>query len=150
VRPANRFRATVLALTALAILTAACAGSIVGSEESNELAPAPPDVDDGQRLYGQFCSACHGPDGEGQPDWKIPDENGLRPAPPHDASGHTWHHPDSLLLDIIANGSMFGPSNMPAFGDALTDEEQRAVLAFIKTWWEEDQLEIQEEMTSRG
>jgi mono/diheme cytochrome c family protein len=140
-------------MTALAILTGACFGSSVGPETSTVAGrntTATLDVGRGRQLYGEFCSACHGPDGEGQPNWKIPDENGIRLAPPHDSSGHTWHHPDSLLLDIIANGSAFGPSNMPGFGDALTDEEQRAVLAFIKTWWAEDQLEFQEKMTSRN
>jgi hypothetical protein len=58
------------------------------------------------------------------------------PAPPHDASGHTWHHPDDVLFEITRKGiSAFAPpgyeSDMPAFGD-LGDAEIWAVLAFIR------------------
>lgn len=140
----------ILALSGSIILSAACTGSTVDSEDGAIEDSAPLGIGDGRRLYEEFCSACHGPEGQGQPDWKIPDEKGLRPAPPHDATGHTWHHPDPLLLDIIANGIEFGPSNMPAFRTTLTEEEQRAVLAFIKTWWEQGQLEFQHEVTSGG
>ena len=27
------------------------------------------------------------------------------PAPPHDATGHTWHHSDRVLLDIMTRGT---------------------------------------------
>src|SRR5690606_7280392 len=55
----------------------------------------------GQELYAMHCASCHGADLEGQPDWKLPLPSGRLPAPPHDASGHSWHHPDSLLHRIV-------------------------------------------------
>ncbi len=77
----------------------------------------------------------------------MPDANGVYPAPPHDASGHTWHHPDALLLEIIANGGSSPTSAMPGFGDKLSDQEMAAILAFIKSHWGPDELEFQAEVT---
>lgn len=141
---------------AIALLLAACSGATQDpppKELNNTGSPATSnsvETERGKRIYVAYCASCHGVDGEGQANWKIPNENGLRPAPPHDASGHTWHHPDSLLLDIIADGSMFGPSNMPSFEGVLTNPEQRAVLSYIKSWWTVEQLEFQEELSARG
>lgn len=58
----------------------------------------------GARIYAQQCAACHGVRGEGQSDWRERGTDGLLPAPPHDPSGHTWHHPDSQLFAITKFG----------------------------------------------
>lgn len=98
----------------------------------------------GQRIYGSTCAACHGANLEGQADWQSPDAEGRMPAPPHDASGHTWHHADGLLFDIVKFGmaKAVGLENydsaMPAYEDMLTDSEIRAVLAWIKSTWPEE------------
>lgn len=55
--------------------------------------------DSGRAFYVEHCAACHGVDLEGQPDWRNPDESGFHPAPPHDETGHTWHHDDAMLID---------------------------------------------------
>lgn len=82
-----------------------------------EIPPPPPldpaQVAQGERLYLQYCAACHKPQGEGDPDWKRPNEDGSFKPPPHTNEGHTWHHGDDLLLDLIANGSTFPQSRMP-------------------------------------
>src|SRR6056297_1420246 len=55
----------------------------------------------GAEIYAEHCAACHGADLEGQvPEWRKRGPDGLMPAPPHDESGHTWHHPDPILIDI--------------------------------------------------
>src|SRR5690606_30865838 len=54
----------------------------------------------GQKVYAAQCAACHGARLEGQPNWRVRGPDGRLPAPPHDASGHTWHHPDELLFRI--------------------------------------------------
>lgn len=76
------------------------------------------------------------------------------PAPPHDASGHTWHHPDSVLFGITKHGLVPGKyappkyeSDMPAFGGPLSDEEIWAVLAYIKSSWPAGIRKAQLEMT---
>lgn len=59
----------------------------------------------GAAIYADACAACHGGALEGQQDWQIRMENRRLPAPPHDQSGHTWHHPDKLLIDIVTRGT---------------------------------------------
>ena len=97
----------------------------------------------GAALYAQHCAACHGAQLEGQPNWQVADANGVLPAPPHDASGHTWHHDDAMLTDYIRRGGQavlddMGvrmTSGMPAFGAVLEDDDIAAILAFIKSNW---------------
>lgn len=105
----------------------------------------------GQELYAEDCASCHGANLEGQPDWKRRLDNGRMPAPPHDASGHTWHHPDQDLLLIVRDGlGAIVPgyeSDMPAFGSTLTDEDIGAILAFIKSTWPERERGFQAEVT---
>ena len=101
-------------------------------------------VAQGAALYTQNCSSCHGANLEGAPDWKRPLPDGSLPPPPHDNSGHTWHHPDTLLLNIIANGG--DPAykgKMPAFKDKLTEAEMVSILEFIKSKWDKDKREFQ-------
>src|SRR5882757_2954073 len=94
----------------------------------------------GQAVYQAQCARCHGVNLEGQPNWRVQLPNGRLPAPPHDASGHTWHHPDADLFGITKQGlGAFAPagyqSDMPAFGGVLNDADIAAVLAFIKSRW---------------
>jgi len=95
----------------------------------------------GAKVYAQECAACHGPRLEGQADWQRRLPNGRLPAPPHDESGHTWHHPDRVLFAITRDGLAppYAPkgyeSDMQAFRGRLSDEEIWAVLAFIKSRW---------------
>lgn len=109
----------------------------------------------GRRVYVEQCAACHGQNAGGQPDWKQPDSNGNMPAPPHDDSGHTWHHADGLLYEIIRDGfrdplkSPDSPLTMPAFGDKLSDAEIRAVIAYFKSLWSEESRLFQWEVTQK-
>jgi len=96
----------------------------------------------GRTLYDKHCAGCHGANLEGQPRWQSRLPNGRMPAPPHDASGHTWHHPDELLFGMTKDGLVPGKyappgyqSDMPAFAGTLTDDEIWAVLAYIKSRW---------------
>ena len=112
----------------------------------------PQQIARGEKLYAQHCAACHGARLEGQPDWQKRLPNGRFPAPPHDDSGHTWHHSDEVLFGITKHGLVppYAPagyeSDMPAFGATLSDEEIRAVLAFIETRWSSDVLKLRAEM----
>ncbi|WP_332674331.1 c-type cytochrome [Aromatoleum sp.] len=98
----------------------------------------------GEVVYGQHCASCHGARLEGQPDWRRRLPNGRLPAPPHDASGHTWHHRDELLVAITREGMKppWAPdgyqSDMPAFAGVLGDDDIRAVLAYIQSTWPDD------------
>ncbi len=106
----------------------------------------------GREVYVESCASCHGAGLEGQPDWQRRLENGRMPAPPHDESGHTWHHSDRNLF-IITRGGVGAvvpgyESDMPAFEEVLTDEEIAAVLAYIKSTWPKLQREFQAEVSA--
>ncbi len=97
-------------------------------------------VDAGKATYAENCASCHGVVLEGQANWRQRDAEGYLPAPPHDESGHTWHHPDSYLFLMTKYGieEMIGksyPNNMPVFEDKLTDDEIIAALSYIKSTW---------------
>lgn len=109
----------------------------------------------GQEVYEEHCAVCHGASLEGQPDWRIRRADGRLPAPPHDASGHTWHHSDDELFAMIHDGIVppLAPqgyqSDMPAFGDILSDDEIRAVLAYIQSKWPPEVIEGRSRMMER-
>ena len=92
----------------------------------------------GEPLYQQYCAACHGQDLSGAPGWKTSLPDGSFPPPPHDETGHTWHHPDALLLQIMAEGGQFYDGVMPGFSEQLTDTEMAAILEFIKSRWDRE------------
>ena len=103
----------------------------------------------GGQIYAQHCATCHGPDGEGQANWKIPNADGTYPAPPHTPDGHTWHHADQVLLQIIAEGGASATSGMPGFAEELSHDEIEAVLAYLKTFWGKEERRIQRQMTEQ-
>ena len=103
----------------------------------------------GQQLYAANCAACHGAELEGQPDWRNRLPSGRLPAPPHDETGHTWHHSDAQLFTITKFGlQAIAPgyeSDMPAFEHVLTDEEIASILGYIKSTWPERERAYQAE-----
>lgn len=110
----------------------------------------------GEALYAERCAACHGAALEGQPDWRAAKPDGTLPAPPHDESGHTWHHGDGLLFDYVKRGGQAvladaGIENfasaMPGFGDVLSDADITAVLDYIKSTWPPRIRELQRTRT---
>ena len=101
----------------------------------------------GEHVYAQNCASCHGADLEGQPNWRTADENGILPAPPHDETGHTWHHDSRFLFSYIkyggqrvmeAQGLKDFTSGMPAFEDSLTDQDIIDVLGYIHSTWDDE------------
>lgn len=97
-------------------------------------------VIEGRNVYEANCASCHGYGLEGQPDWRQRGPDGVLPAPPHDATGHTWHHPDAVLFATVKfGGQAFMPqgvkSGMPGYKDNLTDREIEAAIAYIKSRW---------------
>lgn len=99
-------------------------------------------VEQGEELYQANCQSCHG----GATGGSLKDI-----PPPHNAKGHTWHHPDQLLIDMVLNGINFSAEEqkMPAFKDRLSREEVKAILAYIKTWWTDEQRAYQADVTKQ-
>ena len=106
-------------------------------------------VDQGERLYTALCASCHGVDLAGEPDWKVPNSDGSFKPPPQDSTGHTWHHSDRLLVDLILNGSTFERSRMPTFRDVLSESETLAILEYLKSSWGEQEREFQFKVSSQ-
>lgn len=100
-------------------------------------------ISQGEVLYNLHCASCHSPNLAGAPDWKVPLPDGSFPPPPHDDSGHTWHHPDFLLLQIISAGGSLYDGTMPGFAGQLSPDEMEAVLAYIKSSWTMDHRQYQ-------
>jgi mono/diheme cytochrome c family protein len=110
------------------------------------------DIVAGRAVYAENCAVCHGAKLEGQPDWRTPGEDGLLPAPPHDASGHTWHHDTAMLFDYTKQGGQAAlaamgvtgfNSGMPAFDGVISDDDIWNILAYIRSTWPEKERDVQ-------
>ena len=95
---------------------------------------------EGKALYGMYCGSCHGENLEGQFHWQQRMANGGWPAPPHIIDGHTWHHPDAQLVEMIKIGFVVGvnapagyQSDMPAFESVLNQAQIQLILGYIKS-----------------
>ena len=73
------------------------------------------------------------------------------PAPPHDPTGHTWHHSDKQLFDMtkVGPGALVPgyQSDMPGFKDKLSDADIWAVVSYIESTWPPDIRAKQQRMT---
>jgi len=109
----------------------------------------------GQQVYAKTCAACHGANLEGEKNWKQRKSDGTFGAPPHDPTGHTWHHADALLFRITKHGgASVAPSGfksgMPGFKEQLSDREIWAVLAFIKSRWSPRERQVQARINTQS
>lgn len=131
----DRKRATPA--TALAVISMMLAWPASAGQADHE---DPEQVARGAVVYVAQCASCHGAKLEGQPNWRTRKPDGRLPAPPHNETGHTWHHPDAILFAITRDGTAaHAPAgyltDMPGFGHVLTDDEIWSVLAYIKSRW---------------
>ncbi len=101
----------------------------------------------GAVLYARNCASCHGRNLEGQANWQTQNTDGSWPAPPHDETGHTWHHRDDYLIGVILYGGAAVTGNplnrMPAFNTVLTNEDATAIIEYIKSTWSDEIREKQ-------
>lgn len=137
-----------------ALSVAALSGLFLSNEFGSAQGGYEPDLVRGQAVYTQACAACHGARLEGEANWRMRGPDGRLPAPPHDASGHTWHHSDRVLLDIVTRGTAavaggVYESNMPGFGEVYSGEELIDVLEWIKTQWPKRERHHQARMTAQ-
>lgn len=111
-------------------------------------------IESGRAVYQANCAQCHGANAEGQPYWLQRNPDGTLKPPPHDATGHTWHHSDGLLFRIVRDGGAVYEtpgfkSGMPAFGDQLTSDEIKAVVTYFKSLWGPEERSFQTEVSQR-
>ena len=146
----------IVARTLIALCVAISPVSLLlcGNTRTPADSPNAAQVAAGKIVYAD-CASCHGANLEGQPNWKSRKPNGRMPAPPHDDTGHTWHHADGVLFGITKIGLVppYAPagyqSDMPAFGGKLTDDQIWDVLAYIKSYWSPRMQQAQAEITKR-
>ena len=144
-------------LTLVLVSTVSLGGGLLTqARKQSDNAPQSFDLAEGEQLYESSCASCHGADLEGQSDWRSPDQNGVLPAPPHDETGHTWHHADSILFNYtklggkaaLARQGVDFESGMPGFDDQLSDAQIWNILAYIKSTWPDRQRRIQAERSA--
>lgn len=150
----QQLRRTLFWLWLMALGLAACG-------VTRQAAPAPvtpystleaAQVTRGGEVYTQSCASCHGLKAEGAPNWATPGPDGLGLAPPHDDTGHTWHHSDRVLYEMIRDGMNDplrpgSPLRMPAFGGRLADRDIRAVIEYFKSLWSAENRQYQWQQT---
>lgn len=120
---------SVLALSGLAL--PAAAGQVEGRWYTAE------QVEQGRALYAANCAECHGSGGEGQPNWQQRDSMGFYPAPPLNGDGHANQHTLDDMLRLLEIGGGPGGGTMPSFADVLDEPQQRSVLAYMQSLWNE-------------
>lgn len=83
-----------------------------------------PNVDQvkGRKIFAKHCAGCHGPEGKGD-GYLL-----LGPDPANLTRSATKKKPDALLLQTIHEGK----PNMPSWKGRLSEDESRAVLAYIR------------------
>ena len=93
----------------------------------------------GKIIYENNCVSCHQVNAIGAENWKNLDEDGHRKAPPLNGTGHTWHHDDATLHNIIKYGLAKLVKNyegkMLGYEDNLKDKDIDSVLSYIKNFW---------------
>lgn len=148
----NKSAAKWGSLAAVVIIVAVTGWGLSGRTQNS----ASSDSTRGAVLYADNCASCHGANLEGQPDWQTPDPDGVLRAPPHDRTGHTWHHGDKLLFDYTKLGGdqtlkQMGvadvKSGMPGFRETLSDQDIWDILTFIKESWPDRERKLQEQRT---
>ena len=96
----------------------------------------------GKVIYENNCVSCHQVNLIGAENWKSLDEDGHRRTPPLNGTGHTWHHDDATLHNIIKYGLAKlvkdYQGKMLGFEDSINDEDIDSVLSYIKSFWPEN------------
>jgi mono/diheme cytochrome c family protein len=103
----------------------------VGRGSPEAIPPAPSNlkasVEEGEKLFGTECAACHGLDGHKPTDagrWMYPRAADL-------TSHEVQQYSDRELFWIVKNGIRF--SGMPAFGKVETDEHIWDLVHYART-----------------
>ena len=111
-----------------AVMTKAKHSLFVGGKKArNPIAFSPSSVQDGKEAFTHYCVACHGMDGQNT---GVPFADRMDPPVPSLASPEIQSYTDGQLKWVIDNG--VGPSGMPASKDILSDDEQWAIVVFIR------------------
>ena len=113
--------------------------SLGGERESIARWYSEQQISNGSIVFEQNCSGCHGARAQGKvANWKQKLVDGSFPPPPLNGSAHTWHHANSVLLQVINEGGKAYSEKMPAFQHVLNKEEKLEVIAYFQNFWEDE------------
>jgi mono/diheme cytochrome c family protein len=99
------------------------------TSKANPLQPTEANLTAGKKLYQSNCAACHGQSGQGD----GPAVANLDPHPTNIARFSDMPMAsDGYLYWTIAEGGEPVGSAMPAFGDALSEEEIWQIVAYLR------------------
>lgn len=109
----------VTGLMLLCCLLAAC--SVESPAPGKTVAPAPADplLAEGAGLFKQFCSQCHGPQGNGK---------GSRGGPSLQAAALKYGRTPAGISGSIRDGR---PGGMPSFSHVVTPRQLEALTAYV-------------------
>ncbi len=94
---------------------------------SNPIAYNEKSLADGKEAFSHYCVACHGMDGQNT---GVPFADRMTPPVPSLASADVQSYTDGQLKWVIDNG--VAPSGMPGSKGILSDDEQWAIVVFMR------------------
>ena len=93
----------------------------------------------GAALYQEHCAQCHGPEGQGHPDWQNP---AVVAAPPLNGTGNDWKRSRKDLTEIVKNGvKRKDEAVMPGWKERLSDQEIGDIITWFQALWPADVYE---------
>ncbi len=129
-----------LVLAAVVALLAACsrepAGGAVAPLSLRHFEPE--SIAHGAVLFTEHCAQCHGPKGQGHPDWQTPSDGSFAAAPPLDGTGNDWKRTRLELATTIKTGVRRKNDKaeiMPAWKGRLNDRDIEDVLNWMQSLW---------------
>ena len=118
-------RSTVLALS-IALASVSAAPTAASQADDAQALREHYDLQDGKRLYEEFCRFCHGEQGKGKA------YNQVSPPPPDLTAPAVQRKSDAELGNIIHEGEPGSP--MGAWKWTLLEKDKRNVLRYIRSW----------------
>lgn len=111
-----------------AVLSKAKHSIFVGNKsERNPVAFSPKSAAEGKEAFSHYCIACHGLDGQNT---GVPFADRMFPPVPSLAAPDIQSYTDGQLKWLIDNG--IGPSGMPSSKGILSDDEQWAIVIYLR------------------
>jgi mono/diheme cytochrome c family protein len=101
--------------------------TVKGKHDRNPLQQSAAVIADGKSAFGDYCTVCHGLDGQNT---GVPFADSMSPPVPSLASQNVQRYTDGQLKWIIENG--IEPSGMPASRGILSDEEMWSIVEYLR------------------
>ena len=92
----------------------------------------------GAQLFGERCASCHGPEGQGHPDWQRPSDGVFAAAPPLNGTGNDWKKSRAELAAIIKSGVRRKSDKviiMPSMQGKLNERDIDDILNWLQSLW---------------